>query len=287
VAVAKVTRARVGRIEMEYVDSGSGGSARPFLLVHGFTGSRDDFREQLPLLAERGRTIAPDLRGHGGSSSPGDPSGYSLEQLVHDLVGFLDALAIERCDLLGHSMGGMVAMRLALARPERVASLVLMDTAPGPIRQEARRFFEVSAEIARTSGMEGLFAVARQVGRDDPTRPPSVRRLIERMGADVYWERIRAKLVSMDVEAFGRLGRALTEHESVEPRLGEIRCPTTVLVGAEDAPFLKPSERMAAAIPCARHVVIADASHSPQLENPEAWRSEVVAHLARARGGGA
>ena len=158
-----MTRLRVGSVELEVEEHGAG--ARPFLLVHGFTGSRDDFREMLPRLATRGRTLAVDLRGHGGSTNTGDPAGYDLETLRDDVLALLDTLGIERYDLLGHSMGGMVALRLTLAAPERVASLVLMDTAPGPIDPAARRFFEAGAKIAGENGMEALAAISRAADR--------------------------------------------------------------------------------------------------------------------------
>ena len=89
----------------------------------------------------------------------------------------------------------------------------------------------------------------------------------------------------MDPEAFASLIERLAEHESVEDRLAEIRCPATVLVGAEDTPFLAPAERMAARIPDAHRVVIPGAAHSPQLENRDAWLGAVHAHLDRARDG--
>jgi 2-succinyl-6-hydroxy-2,4-cyclohexadiene-1-carboxylate synthase len=274
-------RLRVGAIEMEYEEHGAGG--RPFVLVHGFTGSRDDFREMLPRLAVRGRTLALDLRGHGGTSNPGSPDAYTLESLVGDVLGLLDALGAPRFDLLGHSMGGMVALRIALEEPERVASLLLMDTSAEPVSRDARRFFEMGGKIAREQGMAALYEVARAAAERDPNRARALQRAIERMGADRHWARIRAKMLAMDPEAFATLGLMLTDHAGVAGRLGEVRCPTTVLVGAEDAPFRAPSNALARGIPHARQVVIADAAHSPQLENPEAWLAAVLAHLDAAR----
>jgi 3-oxoadipate enol-lactonase len=274
-------RARVGAIEIEYEEHGAG--ARPFVLVHGFTGSRDDFREVLPRLASRGRTVAPDLRGHGGSGHPAGGTGYDFDALTRDLAGLLDALGIARCDLLGHSMGGMVALRLALAEPGRVASLVLMDTAAEPVARDARRFFEASARIAREQGMEALYQIARRAGESDPNRPPAYRRSMERMGTELFWARIRAKLTGMDPNAFATLGPLLADQEGVAERLGEIRAPTTVIVGAEDVPFLAAADLLARGIPGARKRVIEGAAHSPQLENPEAWLEAVLDHLERVR----
>lgn len=277
----QLRRDRVGELEIESEDHGRG--APPFVLVHGFTGSRDDFREMLPVLARRGRTLAPDLRGHGGTTNPGRPEAYGLGRLVDDVAGWLDAVGIERCDLLGHSMGGMVALRLALAHPDRVASLVLMDTAPGPITARTRGWFEVAGKIAHEQGMEALFELARKAGESDPNRPDAVVRTIERMGQSVYWERIRAKMLAMDPFAFSTLGTMLSGHEGVEGRLGEIGCPTTVVVGELDVPFRAPSDAMERGIPGARQVVIPDAAHSPQLENPKAWLEAIEGHLDRAR----
>jgi 2-succinyl-6-hydroxy-2,4-cyclohexadiene-1-carboxylate synthase len=275
------SRVRVGGIEMEYEEHGRG--ERALVLVHGFTGSRDDWREQLPRLAARGRTLAVDLRGHGGTSNPGDAAGYTLDQLARDLSGFLDTVGASRCDLLGHSMGGAVALRLVLGEPSRAASLVLMDTAAAPIAPEARRFFEAGAKLAREQGMRALYEMSRAAAERDPQRPASVQRCIERMTPELHWSRIEAKMLAMDPVAFGALGAALTDEEGLVHRLGEIRCPTTVIVGAEDKPFLKPARVLAEGIPGALHVVIESGAHCPQLENPDGWFAAVDEHLARAR----
>ncbi len=175
----RIGRANLGDVEIEWERTGSGN--RPFVLVHGFTGSRDDWADVLPALEELGPTVTLDQRGHGGSTNPGTPEAYSLEQLVLDLARFLDAMGIECCDLLGHSMGGMVCLRLALAHPERVASLVLMDTAPGPIGGASRKLLEVGAKIAREQGMAKLFTARRAQMSQDPERPAASRCAEQRM----------------------------------------------------------------------------------------------------------
>jgi 2-succinyl-6-hydroxy-2,4-cyclohexadiene-1-carboxylate synthase len=254
------------------------------VLVHGFTGSSDDFVDVLPALATRGRTLAPDLRGHGATSRPGAPADYSFERLAGDVLGFLDAVGAPSCDLLGHSMGGMVAQLVTLRAPERVASLVLMDTAAGPVLRAARPFLEGAARIARESGMEALFQLSRAGFASQAARAPALARCVERMGEERFWARMRAKSLAMDPVAFATLGPLLCGHDGIEHRLGEIRCPTTVLVGAQESPPLAEGSRaLAAGIPGARLVVIEDAAHSPQLENPEAWLAAVLGHLDAAR----
>jgi pimeloyl-ACP methyl ester carboxylesterase len=286
-------RVRVGELEIEYEDWGCG--ERPFLLVHGYTGSRCDFREVLPELAPLGRTLALDLRGHGGTRRVGETEGPrrgsspagdapTLDDLALDLAGFLDALGIERCDLLGHSMGGAVVLRFALAQPGRIASLVLMDTSGSsfPVRRDV---LEAAFDVVRSEGMGRLFEIARALAAVDPNRPPSLRRL-EQRDPEGYWDWVRHKYEAMDPEAFVSLGRALSDPLPLLGRLGALRCPALVVVGQEDADFLEHARALEAALPAARHVVIPDAAHSPQLENREAWLAAVRAHLAEARSDG-
>jgi len=281
--MSRVRKLAVRDIEMELEEAGQG--ERAFVLVHGFTGSRDDFREQLEPLAQLGRTLALDQRGHGGSTNSGAADAYALANLVADLRGAFDALGLERADLLGHSLGGVVALHFTLTHPERVASLVLMDTSPKPIKF---RFSENAragiAAFAREHGMAAFAKRMRELAAANPAVPPSARRCEERMGAEVFWERIGRKLEAMDPIAWDALSRQFGELPSVSDRLGEVACPTTVLVGAEDAPFLGPSDELERGIQGVRRVTIPDAAHSPQLENAPAWLAAVRAHLAWARG---
>jgi pimeloyl-ACP methyl ester carboxylesterase len=267
-------------IEMELEDAGSG--ERAFVLVHGFTGSRDDFREHVPELARLGRTLLLDQRGHGGTSNSGRREDYTLDGLVADLAAAFDALGLARADLLGHSLGGMVALRFALAHPERVSSLVLMDTSPRPMPLPIPEPVRAAlVDLVQTQGVAALLPGMRQ--RPDDQLAPSFRRSIEQMGPDAFWKRVRRKLEAMDPVGWDALLRVLGEHEAVAHRLAEIRCPTLVMVGAEDAPFLEPADELERGIAAAERVTIEGAAHSPQLENPPAWSAAIRAHLARVR----
>lgn len=269
-------------VELE-VERHGPAQGRAFVLAHGFTGSRDDFAEHLPWMGELGPTFAYDQRGHGGSTKPGDPAAYALAHLVDDAAALLGALGIPACDLLGHSMGGAMALRFALAHPERVRSLVLMDTTDGPLDGVPAAALDAMAKILRESGAKALCEILRRRAAEEPGPQPARRAAETRMGADRYWARIEAKLAALDPDAVLGFGRELRGAASVRERLGEILSPTLVLVGEQDAPFREPSERMAEAIPDATLVVIPDAAHSPQLENPDAWAAAIRAHLERVR----
>lgn len=267
-------RATLGDVTLAWEEHGTG--ARPLVLVHGFTGSRDDFADVVPDLADLGRLVLLDQRGHGGSSNPGH--GYSFDQLVADLRAFFDAAGIARADLLGHSLGGMVALRFALAHPERVASLILMDTgarAAPPIDPAMDR----TISIVRAKGMVRIadkLGTLPLVGEDlDIAR-------IE--GEERHRERGRAKLLALDPEAFAVLAPLLSDHEPILHRLGEIRCPTTVIVGERDRPFVPMSQELVRGIAGATLVTIAGAGHSPQKSGRAAWVAAVRAHVQRVRG---
>jgi pimeloyl-ACP methyl ester carboxylesterase len=143
---------------------------------------------------------------------------------------------------------------------------------PAPVRAALVKLVHEQGAAALLPGM-----------RQRADLPPSMRRTIERMGPDVFWGRIQRKLEAMDPVAWTTLLRVLGECEPAADRLGEIRCPTLVMVGAEDQPFLAPAEELARGIAGAERVTIEDAAHSPQLENPPAWSAALRAHLARVR----
>jgi pimeloyl-ACP methyl ester carboxylesterase len=279
VTASRVHRVSARGIEIEVEEAGTGD--RPFVLVHGYTGSRDDWLEQIPRLSDLGRTLAIDQRGHGGSTNSGDPDDYRLDKLASDLDAALTALDVPACDLLGHSMGGMVALRFALAHPERVLSLVLMDTVARPFRFIPPALLEPAVALTRSQGMAALAKVLR-AGRGMP-RPAAAVSAEEAMGSERWWSRIEAKLLNMDPAAYEGLGGA--HHDGVVDRLGEIACPTLVMVGEQDVVFLGLADELEAGIADARRVTIPDAAHSPQLENPEAWLAAIREHLARARAG--
>jgi 2-succinyl-6-hydroxy-2,4-cyclohexadiene-1-carboxylate synthase len=273
-------RVRANGIEIAFESHGEG--ERPLVLVHGFSGFRHDFAGQLPGLARHGRVLAPDLRGH-GESGRGGAADYGLAALTADLLGFLDALGIERADVLGHSMGGMVALRAALAAPKRIASLVLMSTSAGPLGFVDRAQLALAGRVAREAGMAALAQILRARAAGDAARGEADRRMEAEWGEERFWAWRTARVAAMDPAAYEPLATALAEQEDLTPRLAAIACPTAVLVGELDREFRAPSDALARHIEGARLHVLPRAGHQPQHEAPEAWRAAVVAHLERAR----
>jgi pimeloyl-ACP methyl ester carboxylesterase len=266
--------ARNGDVLTAYHDEGQGDA---LLLLHGFTGSKLDFHDQLQWFTDRYRVLAPDNRGHGESSNLGRADAYSLDILVDDLAGYLDTLDVQQCHLLGHSMGGMVAMRFALRHADRLKSLILMDTAAEPLTIFPKALREQLAEEVRANGCASRIKMMRDMPMSDAQA-----RGRDFLGEAEHWRRIELKLSQMDPEAWVALGNDMSNQKGVLSDLESLSVPTTIIVGEHDVPFIEPSARMANMIPNARLVTIPDAAHCPQYENADAWRAAIDSHLARA-----
>ena len=243
----------------------------PFVMVHGFTGSKLDFANQIEWFNQRHRVVAIDQRGHGESSNLGP---YNFYTLAHDLLNFLDQQNIERCHILGHSLGGMVVMRALIANQDRFKSALLMDTSPGPSGLLPAKLRQQLNKIVEKKGCEALLD-----GMLGQPQSEAVKRAINYLGEQEHWRRIRVKLTQMDPQAFVELGAILNEHPSVLDSLANIHIPTTIIVGENDTPFLQASKDMLNVLPQATLAKINYAAHSPQYENHEDWRAVIESHL--------
>jgi pimeloyl-ACP methyl ester carboxylesterase len=242
------------------------GDGPPVLLVHGFGGAKEDFTDHVPRLAEHATVAIFDHRGHGSSDHPAAESAYSLDRLVADTLGVAASLGFDRFRLLGHSMGGMVARRLVLAHPDRVDALVLMDTSPGAPPGIDPATVDLGIDIARRDGMAVLKAVLDEL---DPLGTPAHQRLLgERPG---YREFCHRKWEALSPQMWIALAAEIVRQPDQLGALAGVHCPTLVLVGEQDTPFVDVSAAMAATIPGARLVIVPDAGHSPQFENPSVW----------------
>ena len=162
-------------------------------------------------------------------------------------------------------MGGIVAQYMALADPGRLDSLVLMDTSHGPVAGLEPDLVQAAIAVVRTRGVDALADLL--AGRESPIETEAHRRLLaDRPGYAAFEDK---KFRDRGC-AVRRHGRRLRRDADRLDRLATLplALPVLVMVGAEDAPFLDPSEQMAATIPDAALAVIPDAGHSPQFETP-------------------
>lgn len=250
----------------------------PLLLVHGFSGSAHDFALNVGTLAAGRRVIAVDHVGHGLSTKLGAAGGYSLGRLARDVAAFADALREAGeldgpLDLLGHSMGGYLSMRIALDRPDLLRSLVLMNTS-------GWGFTTPDVQEALTALLEA-FDPATDVRPDSPPGPEHA--LVEAATPPEWREVKAARDAAFDLYAMKALGIELlgTGLTSVRDDLDEVGVPVTVIVGSEDGELAVQAPELAASFRDGTLVTIPGAYHSPQLTHAAAWHAAVDRHLAR------
>jgi pimeloyl-ACP methyl ester carboxylesterase len=263
-------RVALGDIEIEISEAGAGVGGRPLLLLHGFTGAKEDFTEWLDPLAEAGwHAVAPDHRGHGNSSKPESESDYSIAIMAADALALADELGWSHFALLGHSMGGFISQVMAFEAPERLDALVLMDTRHNAVASIDPELLAAAISIVRERGMNALADIV--AGREPPLDTPAHRRLIAERPGYLEFEDYKFRAASSQV--YVSLAKELLTAPDSLDRLRKLPAslPVLVIVGEQDAPFIEASHQMTDAIPNARLSVIADAGHSPQFENSQDW----------------
>lgn len=277
-------RLRLAAVEMAVAEAGAGG--RPLLAVHGFTGAKEDFTPWLDRLAARGwHAVAPDLRGHGHTSKPADEGAYSVGALAGDLLDLLDALGWPRCAVLGHSMGGVIAQRLALEAPGRLEALVLMDTFHGPLVLDGG-VHELAVGTVRAEGMAGLLEGMKALAATGelPLSSDADRRLREDPAYVAFCD---AKLLATAPAAYcGLLAAMHHEPDRLDALADAVRdVPTLVLVGEQDTELVPEARRLADQLPAAVLAVVPGAGHCPQFEAPDAWWAALTGFLDRITSG--
>jgi len=221
------------------------------LLLHSLGTSLHVWDEQARALARRFRVVRPDLRGHGLTAVPLGP--YAIDEMARDVLAVIDALGVEHAHVAGLSIGGLVAQSLASQAAERVASLVLCDTAmaiPPPDMWRER------ARIARTQGLEPLAepVMARWVTPGFMDQPAAAG--------------LRAMLLRTAPEGYAGAAEAIAAAD-LAAATKRLRQPTLILVGERDEATPRSSaEALREAIPGARLEILPHAAHIPTVETP-------------------
>jgi len=252
--MAKLDR---GGVAIHYDIEGEG----PVLLLsHGYSATGEMWRDQVEALKDRFRVVTWDMRGHGRSDYPDEPAAYSEALTVGDMAALLDAASVERAVLGGLSLGGYMSLAFNLAHPERVRALLVIDTGPGYRSDEAREGWNKNA--LRTAGRYETEGLAR----------------LQRGTAEMRASSHR------DASGLVRAARGmLTQRDAaVISSLPTIAVPSLVVVGANDAPFLAAADYMAGKIPGAKKVIIPDAGHAANMDQPAAFNAAVRGFLLEA-----
>lgn len=247
--------------DLEVVEEGPR-SGSPIVLIHCFTCAINYWNKMMPALARQHRVVAIDLLGHGGSEKP--KSGYSVPNQADLIAQALAKLGVSDAEVVGHSLGGAVAVALAQQSPALVNRVFIVDTPPthedgdlglvaklgfAPVIGEA--FWRIKPDFAVRKGLEVAFAPGFKV-------PDEFVENVDRMTFSAY-----------DDSASGF--DDYTKEEPLDRRMAETGKPLMVIMGAEEQIIDEPAKRLAeyrATVPGTETKLINGAGHSPNVEKP-------------------
>ncbi len=260
-------------IRLQIEESGAG---RPLLLLHGFTGAADTwrpFRDAWPGV----RQLAADLPGHGRSlGSPEAPVAADISSTIDALLQAMDDRGVAEFALLGYSMGGRVALRLALCAPERVSALVAVSASPG-IADATARARRVTADRALADRIEREGVPAFVDYWQSLPIWESQRRLPSAARAALRAQRLRNDPAGLAASL--RVAGAGADPPVLDA-LGGLRCPALLVAGALDPAYCDHAAAMAERLPDGRLAVVPDAGHAVHLEQSGRFGALVAGFLS-------
>ena len=259
--------AEINGMTINYTDTGGDGT--PILFVHAFPLNSGQWDAQVKAFGDKGRVIAPDLRGFGSSSAPEERSAYSMDSFADDLKGLLDELGIERVILVGLSMGGYIAFAFLRKYRSTVAGLVLADTkaeADPPAGIEKRTNQQNQVESEGTAGLiEGLTGAL--LSDNTKSNKPDV------------VARVKSLMQNPAAGFIGAL-EAMKQRPDSTGELASIDMPTLVIVGEDDA--VTPPENaqtIGNAVGDSKLITIPGAGHLSNLEDEQTFNEALAEFL--------
>jgi len=266
--------AKVNRITLHYLEWGPA-DAPPVVLLHGITGHARVWDHLASRLVPGRRVLALDQRGH-GDSDPAADDDYSVDTMADDVAAFADGLRLPRFALVGHSMGGRIAIRYAGEHAARLDRLVIIDIGP-------------DIALAGLQRVRDMMANSPERIESEDWAVEYIRRANPLQDVDMLRERVRHGLKRQpDGELTWKYAKGLRDMMRAGRRdavdlwepLPRITCPTLVVRGAE-SDILAPdvAKKMAERLPDGRVVEIAGAGHTVPADRPEEFAREIRGFL--------
>lgn len=263
----------VNGVRLFYTDTGGDGPV--VLFSHGLLFSTEMFENQINHLKGTYRCIAYDHRGQGQSEAA--ESGYDMDSLAKDAAGLLTALKVEKCHFVGLSMGGFVALRMALDYPGKVLSISVLDSSADAEPKENMGKYNMLNFILRWFGPKPVVGSVMPImfGQsflNDPARKPLRNRWRQFLGQ------------AADKKAMAKAVSGVIMRESVYDRLGEIKLPALIAVGDEDTATVPvKSERIHKAIAGSEFQIIPKGGHVSTIDAPDAVNAVLSDFLDKQR----
>jgi 3-oxoadipate enol-lactonase len=262
-----MTKLHVNGLQLAYDDVGSGS---PVVLLHGYPFNRSLWNDQVVGLANRYRFVTPDLRGLGESEVADGVT--TMDAMARDVASLTDVLNISRAIIGGLSMGGYVALAFYRNFPARVSALVLADTRAQADTEEAKQIRAQQIEQVLAKGMSPIVdaMLPKLLSPETVSKRPEV------------VKRIRDMMFETKPAGAAAALRGMASRDDQTELLARIAVPTLILAGREDAITpLQDSERMHAGISGSRLVVIENAGHVSNVEQPEQFNQALAGFLSQ------
>lgn len=247
------------------------GSGVPLFLLHGFTGQSESWSTTIEILKGKYRTIAIDLVGHGRTDAPADVSRYAFSQATCDLADIGSCVGIRQAVWLGYSMGGRLALGVALRHPEIVSALILESASPGIAdsaeREQRRVADELLASRIESGGVPAFVAEweSLPIWQSQRSLTP------------IHIERQRSNRLANRANGLaGSLrGMGAGAQKPFWDNLALLQTPTLLIAGELDAKFVDIAARMVSMMPAAQLQVVPGAGHAVHLEQPALFAEAV------------
>lgn len=249
------------------------GSGIPIVLVHEFAGDLRSYEMQMRYFGQRYRCIAFNARGYPPSDVPNDGESYSQERARDDIRAVLDALKIDKAHIVGLSMGGFATLHFGFTYPDRARSLVIAGCGYGATPDKRTQFAEEAEAAAKNFEQQGMAKAAEGYALG-PTR-------VQFQNKDPRgWREFADQLEQHSTEGAARTMRGVQKRRpslfDLVEKMKAISVPTLIMTGDEDWPCLEPGLLMKRTIPTAALVVMPNAGHTINLEDPTAFNQHIA-----------
>lgn len=268
---------------MKYVINGvryhvdTWGTGFPLLLLHGFTGNSEGWKEFAPFWKDHSKTIALDIIGHGKSGSPPDIGQYQIEESAAVINSLLEKMGIGKIDVLGYSMGGRLALTFAVNYPEKVRKLILESASPG-LRTEAERHErriqdKKLSEKIQQEGIKNFIDYWENIPlfHSQKSLPEKIR------------TRIRSQRLANSIDGLANSlnGMGTGVQPSWWDELAHLEMPVLLITGNLDQKFCRIAEEMSKILPNVKWKTAEDAGHAIHVEKPELFGTIVSGFLSQ------
>ena len=264
-----MTIANINGVNLSYEVTGQGEAV---VFLHGMTGSTQDWANQIPALSPKYMVVALNHRGHSQSAAPLKEEEYSVPIFANDVFCLLTRLNVQKCCLVGHSLGGFIALEFALAHQGMLTTLVLVDTSSGEFARAPNynQMRQKLGELARSQGMEAAFEY-------NLANNPMMRERFQQYPE--LKEISRRKMLMTSVDGYIYISKAIEKWAPVTPRLSEIKVPTLIYWGDEDLGFTEAVQVLKMGITDSELITVNGVGHSPHEEAPNVFNETLLKFL--------